>query len=298
MRPDASPESAATVVLTTGGFGANADLVRELVQGAVGPELSGPGSVWSPAVETCRGDGIGLAEAVGAELFGCDGGDLLLTAGLITDVEPYPPSWLVMVDSDGRRFVDEGAPYAVITPLALTRGPVWVVLDDEMLRTATGTPGPWGAGTWTSDVLRPAAEQGRIRSADSLAELATVTGLPEASLAGTIRRYNEACGVGQDPEFLKDPAGLIALKNGPFHAVRVWPAVVAVTSYGPRIDPDARVLSKKDGSPVAGLFAAGEVTGNVLGPQYLGGGNAIGSALIFGRLAGAAAADEALGRAS
>jgi fumarate reductase flavoprotein subunit len=67
---------------------------------------------------------------------------------------------------------------------------------------------------------------------------------------------------------------------------------VAVTGYGPRIDPEGRVLRAADGDPVPGLFAAGEVTGNVLGPQYLGGGNAIGSALIFGRIAGRSAAAE------
>jgi len=55
------------------------------------------------------------------------------------------------------------------------------------------------------------------------------------------------------------------------------------------------VLRETDGEPVAGLFAAGEVTGNFIGAQYIGGGNAMGSALTFGRIAGrAAAADRAV----
>jgi fumarate reductase flavoprotein subunit len=80
----------------------------------------------------------------------------------------------------------------------------------------------------------------------------------------------------------------------PFYAVRLQPLVVAVTGYGLLIDADARVLRETDGEPVDGLFAAGEVTGNVIGAQYIGGGNAIGSALIFGRIAGRAAADRAV----
>lgn len=53
------------------------------------------------------------------------------------------------------------------------------------------------------------------------------------------------------------------------------------------------MLNEVDGGPMPGLYAAGEVTGNVLGPQYLGGGNAISSALIFGRIAGASAVSDA-----
>ena len=83
---------------------------------------------------------------------------------------------------------------------------------------------------------------------------------------------------------------MIAIDTPPYYAVRLSPAVVALTGYGPRIDAEARVLRAADGDPVPGLYAAGEVTGNVLGPQYLGGGNAIGSALIFGRIAGRSAA--------
>jgi len=109
-------------------------------------------------------------------------------------------------------------------------------------------------------------------------------------LAGSVRRYNQSCASRHDAEFLKREAGLIAIGTPPYYAVRLRPAVVALTGYGPRIDAEARVLRAADGDPVPGLYAAGEVTGNVLGPQYLGGGNAIGSALIFGRIAGRSAA--------
>lgn len=278
--------TAAAVVLATGGFGANAELARALM-----PEAAGP-SVWSPAVDTCRGDGIGLAAGAGAAIVG-GVGDLLLTAGLVRDLEPYQPDWLVLVGGDGGRFVAETAPYSVLVPLARAKGPCWAILDDARLRSATGSTGPWGTGTWSADVLVPALGRGDVVSAPSVAGLAELIGVPAGALAGTLTRYNEDCRRGEDRQFRKGPPGLVAVETAPFHAVRLWPSVLAVTSRGPRIGGDARVLRESDGAAVPGLFAAGEVTGNVIGDHYLGGGHAIGSALIFGRIAGQGAAAEA-----
>ena len=82
-------------------------------------------------------------------------GDLLLTANLVKEIEPSVPGpWLMMVGKHGRRFVDESAPYGVVTPLALKHGPSWVILDDRLVRSAKPDPASaWGAGTWTADSL-------------------------------------------------------------------------------------------------------------------------------------------------
>jgi fumarate reductase flavoprotein subunit len=273
------------VVLATGGFGANPALIRKHLPDA------DPEKAWSPAAGTCQGDGLALALGAGADTTGINHGDLLVTSGLVKDIEPYPPGWLVIVGRDGRRFVDESAPYGVVTPLALKHGPCWVILDDRLVRSAKADPhSAWGSGTWTTDTLIGAAADGRVPQADSVEELGAAIGVPGTALAGAVRRYNESCAAARDAEFLKPPQNLVAIETPPYYAVRLWPAVVALTGYGPRIDPDARVLSAADGDPIPGLYAAGEVTGNVLGPQYVGGGNAIGSALIFGRIAGRSAA--------
>lgn len=275
---------AGAVVLTCGGFGGNTHALAAWV-----PEATTGPPPWSPAVATCRGDAVTLVEAVGGEV--AEGvGDLLLTAALTSDLEPYPPGWLLLVDTHGRRFVDEAAPYAVLVPLAEAHGPVHVILDDRALRESRGSVGPWGAGTWTADVLVPAAERGAVHTADTIEQLAARIDVPPSALAGTLRRYNRACEDGFDPEFLKGADDLRAVMQPPFHAVPVWPSVVAVTSRGARIDRDARVIRAADGDPIPGLFAAGEATGNVIGDRYLGGGHAIGSALIFGRVAGLGAA--------
>lgn len=66
--------------------------------------------------------------------------------------------------------------------------------------------------------------------------------------------------------------------------------VVAITNYGLRIDAHAQVLREGDGRPVPGLLAAGEVTGNVMGPQYVASGNSVANAAVFGQIAGRSAA--------
>lgn len=283
--------SAASAVLCTGGFGANAELVAKHL-----PEAGGH-PVWSPTPTTNVGDGLRMATALGAATAGTDHGDVLLTAGLVREVEPYPPAWLLMVGRDGRRYVDEGAPYALTTPLTVAHGPAWVIVDDRQLRTAAPPAhAAWGVGTWTADVLVLAAREGRLVTAASLEELGQAIGVAPVTLAATVARYNEHCDHGFDADFFKAPAGLIPVRSAPFHAVRVTASVVALTGFGVCIDTEARVRDRATDAPIPGLFAAGEVTGNVIGPQYLGGGNAVGSAIIFGRIAGASAAEHAARR--
>jgi fumarate reductase flavoprotein subunit len=280
--------SAGSVVLTTGGFGANADMI-----GAYYPDAArGGGDVWSPAPGTCVGDGIAIAEAAGAGTTGINHGELLLTPGFSRDLEPFVPGWLVYVTEDGRRFVNELAPHTVITPLMLTHGDSCWVLFDEAARRAAAAPADsrWGAGSWVAETLRAEMRTGRVISAPTLAELGERTGMDPVTLGATADRYNADCAAGHDSRFFKDPAAMRPISTPPFHAVRMLPSVVAVTGYGLRIDPDTRVLGAAGGEPIPGLYAAGEVSGSVLGAQYVGGGNAVGSALIFGRIAGHSAA--------
>jgi len=280
------PVTATSVVLTTGGFGHDRELVRQHIPDAA----FGGDEVWSPAADTCVGDGLRFAAQLGASTTGRNRGDLLLSSGLVRDIEPYPPGWLVFVDGQGRRYVNELAPYTVITPLTIAHGGAgWVLFDDVACRAARPRPdSAWGAGTWTTETLLDGVAKGVVRTASDLGELAKLIDVQPSVLRATVERYNADCESGVDTEFFKDPQAMRPIATPPFYAVELRPRVVAVTGYGLRIDPDARVLDP-DGHPIPGVFAAGEVTGNVIGPQYLGGGNAIGSALIFGRIAGQSA---------
>ena len=275
------------VVLASGGFAANRQLVA-----AHYPDADAAGDmVWSPCPETNQGDGIRLARSANASLAGTNHGDVLLSAGVIKDLEPYPPGWLVYINRDGRRFVDESASYTVMTGLFREQGgSAWCVFDETSRRAAKADPNSqFGAGTWVSDTIEIAVKEGKIVQADDLTGLAASIGVNPGGLRTTIDRYNADCATGRDSKFFKPVAHMRPIVDAPFYAAELRPAVPVVTGYGPRIDADAAVLDVDD-RPIPGLFAAGEVTGNVLGEQYVGGGNAIGSALIFGRVAGMTAA--------
>ena len=279
--------TAGAVIVTTGGFGANPELVRRHYPDSV----LGGSAVWSPAPQTCVGDGLSLGDIVGAATTGRNHGELLLSPGFSHDLEPFIPGWLVYVNAAGRRFVNELAPHTVITPLAIAEGGAcWVIFDDVARKEALAPADPrWGAGSWISDVILAEVERGRIHTGDDIAGLAAAAGLPTEALQATVARYNEDYEAGEDTLFFKDASAMKPIATPPFYAVKMVPSVVAVTGYGLRIDTSARVLRAVDDRPVPGLYAAGEVSGSVIGTQYIGGGNAVGSALIFGRIAGQSA---------
>jgi fumarate reductase flavoprotein subunit len=279
--------SSDAVIVTTGGFGANPELVRQHYPDS----RLGGSDVWSPAPQTCVGDGLALGASVGAATAGRNHGELLLSPGFTHDLEPFVPGWLVYVNGAGRRFVNELAPHTVITPLAIAEGgSCWVVFDDTARKAALAPADPrWGAGSWISDVILAEVERGRVHSSEDIAGLAAAAGLPAAALQATVAKYNEDYEAGEDTQFFKDASAMKPIATPPFYAVKMLPCVVAVTGFGLRIDTSAHVLSAVDDRPIPGLYAAGEVSGSVIGTQYIGGGNAVGGALIYGRIAGQSA---------
>jgi fumarate reductase flavoprotein subunit len=104
-----------------------------------------------------------------------------------------------------------------------------------------------------------------------------------------VQRYNAAAAAGEDTDYLKDPKFLEPIATGPFYAAQIRPATVCFTACGLRIDRDARVLSRR-GDAIVGLYAAGESTGGVVGPRYVGSGNSYANCVTYGRIAGESAA--------
>jgi fumarate reductase flavoprotein subunit len=284
VRAGGEEVSCHAVVIATGGFGNNQDLLAAHL-----PEFMRAGEwVWSPAPDTCRGDGLSLGLSAGAGATGDNRGEVLLTPGFGHELEPFLPGWLVFVNRDGRRFVNEAAPYAALSRLVCAEGGrCWVVMDESIRASAkpNAASAMFGGGSWTADFLQARIVDGRIPTAGTLAELAQQIGVPAAMLESTVRRYNTDAVSGGDSRFGKGAADMKPLVRAPYYGIEVRAAVVALTGYGLRIDPDARVLAALDDEPIPGLYAAGEVTGSLLGPLYLGGGNAIGNALVFGRIA-------------
>jgi fumarate reductase flavoprotein subunit len=293
VRARGEDATAASVVLASGGFGHSAELLARHY-----PEATAAGDwAWCISASTCVGDGLRMAEQVGASIGGENRGLLLTTPGFHKQLEVYVPGWIVYVNAQGRRFVDETAAYAVMAGVIKEQGGKCFAVFDEASR-AQAKPAPefadaFASGVlplnWVADVLAQQVAQGKILRADSLEDLAKRAGIAPGTLASTVARYNGDCAAGRDSGFFKSPKQLRPIATPPYYAAEIRPAIICLTSCGPRITPDTRVLDQND-RVIPGLFAAGEVTGNVLGDRYIGGGNSIANAIVFGRIAGRSAA--------
>ena len=288
---DGTPVQAAAVILATGGFGASPDKLASLY-----PDATQHGDLhWYIGAPTCRGDGLDLARAAGAVLTRPNVGMLLLTPGYARDLESYLPGWLMMVSSEGHRFVDETIEYSVLASLvnSLPRRECYAIFD-ESARRSSGTMRYRPAPSWTADRLARSVDEGSLLRADTLSDLASLIQVPAQALQVAAERYNRNEEAGEDRDFFKAPEMLRKVAEPPFYAARIRAAIICWTGTGVRIDRDAQVLDAS-GRPIPGLFAAGETTGGMFGECYASGGASIGNAVIFGRIAGthaaAAAAD-------
>jgi fumarate reductase flavoprotein subunit len=263
------------------------------------PSAAATGNAWYIGAEGSRGDALGLADQVDAQLIGHDRGLRLLHTGFAKIYEAYLPGWLVMVNQAGHRFCDETAPYGMMDFLVREQGDrVFALLDHAALEaTTTGAarykqliPGAKNRSPhWNLDVIEQMVTEGRVVRGDALDEVATGLGLSGRAVAGAVRRYNDHVAQGVDADFAKDPKFLEPIATAPFYGVEMRPSTVCFTAYGLRIDRDARVLDVA-GQVIPGLFAAGECTGGVVGAQYVGSGNSYANCTVFGRVAGTAAA--------
>jgi len=281
----------AAVVLASGGFGASHEKLAHLY-----PEAAAGGDwTWYIGADTCKGDGLDMGTEAGGEITGHDKGLLLLTPGFGQDVAPYQPAWLSYVNRDGRRFINETTEYSVVSGVVKNQpaGECFAIFD-EASRLSSKSPSvsvknPWSYPQWDADSLERRANAGEIYRADDLTSLAEAAGIRVNALESTVEACNHAADTGVDALFFKAAEHLRPIKTPPFYAVRLRPAVVCLTSAGLRIDACAAVLSRA-GRPIEGLFAAGEITGGVMGERYVGGGNSISNAIVFGRIAGQSAA--------
>jgi fumarate reductase flavoprotein subunit len=283
--------TAGAVVLASGGFANNHELVAEHIPFAR-PYLD---ELRSPAAPTNMGDGLTMALRLGAATAGYDRAQVLLSSGILHDLEPVLPGWLICVDATGRRFVDETAFYHVTNPLTLKHGGAcWAIFDDRALHAARGSGSRYGSGLWTEDALSGAVDARKIPAAGDIRTLAEALGLPPGVLCTTVERYNADVDKGTDSLFFKNAATMVPCRTPPFYGVKLRPTMMPVTGFGLRIDADGRVLRASDDVPIPGLFAAGEIAGNVVGPSIFSGGAMIAGAVIFGRRAGQVAAQSVL----
>ena len=271
---------AGAVVLASGGFGSNTKMLQEY--NTYWAEIADDTTTSnSPAIQ---GDGILLGLQADAELVGMGFIQMLPTCDpktgeLFTGLQ-VPPANFVMVNKQGRRFVNEFAGRDEISQAAIENGTLYyLIADDEIKKTAFNT---------NQEKLdaQVAKDDGTLYRADTLEELAEQIGIDPAVLVEEIGKYNSHVDAGTDPEFNKSAFDLKVVQP-PFYATPRRPAVHH-TMGGLRITTDTQVVNTA-GDVIPGLYAAGEVAGGIHAGNRLG-GNALADIFTFGRFAGAHAA--------
>jgi fumarate reductase flavoprotein subunit len=260
--------NAGAVLLATGGFGANKALL-----GKYRDDLKNYQTTNQPGA---TGDGILLAEAVGAKVVDMDQVQVHPTVQQDTDHayligEAVRGEGAILVDQQGKRFVNE----------LDTRKNVTAAIDQL---------GGTGAYLIFDRGIRDRVKAvefydhiGLVKTGADLAALATEAGLDVDTLKQTVADWNQAVANHADTAFNRTTGMDRDIAKGPFYAIHIAPAV-HYTMGGVGINPATQVLDKQD-QPINGLFAAGEVVGGLHGNNRIG-GNSIAETVIFGRQAG------------
>ena len=264
--------NAKAVVLATGGFGANLDMVVKYK-----PELKGFMTTNAPGIQ---GQGIEMAQAIGAATVDMDQIQIhptveANTAALIT--EGLRGDGAILINEEGQRFIDEVGTRDVVSAaeIAQTGSYSWLVVDQAMAD--------------ASSVIQGYIKKGYTVTGSTYEELGEAMGVDAAAFAETMEKWNGYVEAKNDPDFGRTSFAN-PLNTAPYYAVKVT-AGVHHTMGGLKINANTEVLNEK-GEVIPGLFAAGEVTGGVHGANRLG-GNAVADFTVFGRIAGAAASDYA-----
>ncbi len=261
--------TAKAVVLTTGGFGANLDMVEEYK-----PELKGFMTTNAAGIQ---GQGILMAWELGAATVDMDQIQIhptvqYDTASLIT--EGLRGDGAILVNKNGERFIDEVGTRDVVSAAEIAQPDSfsWLVVDQKMVD--------------ASSVIQGYINRGLMLSGETYEDLAKALDIPADAFAKTMETWNGYVAEKNDPDFGRTSFAQ-PLDTAPFYAVKVT-AGIHHTMGGLKIDPETHVINES-GKIIPGLFAAGEVTGGVHGGNRLG-GNAVADFVVFGRIAGAQAA--------
>ena len=256
------------VVVATGGFGANSDMVVKY-----NPDLAGFGTT---NVAAATGDGIAMGTAIGAATVDMEQIQTHPTVHPETQTmytEAVRGNGAIIVNKEGARFTNEMGTRDVVSAAILeqTDGEAWLVFDHAVRLSLKAIEGYISAGI--------------VTEAATIEELATKIGADVDTLTATMAKFADDVKNGNPDEFGREGLEL-PLTEGNFYACLVAPAIHH-TMGGLKINTAAEVLNE-EGTAIAGLFAAGEVTGGVHGANRLG-GNAVTDIVVFGRTAGTSA---------
>ena len=285
---------AASVILATGGFGSNFELIAQRM-----PKYAELRSVTPPFA---TGSGILMAEEIGAALvnmdylvgyFGAIAEEGKKASGFGSLTSGFAERWKgdVWLTLEGRRYIDEDDDDEDPRETAIDAIPeqtTIIVFDQASVDRNGGM-----ARLPVRNFDQWLAKDYGVKKADSIEELARAFGLPVDETLKTIAQVNANAAAGSDPQFGKKENYPVA--TPPFYGIKAY-GTIFMTQGGVKTDTQLRVISTK-GEPIPGLYAAGEVQGTA---QWGGYGYAGGSGntppLVFGFDAGRNAAALALGK--
>lgn len=271
--------NAKSVVLATGGFGANDEMTYE-------NDNEIDDKILSTNAPGATGDGIIMAEELGANTVGMDQIQLypicdVETGKLLYVGDTRLVGGALLVNKEGERFVEElGTRREISMAIKDQTDSVGYLIWDEKSSEETGTIHSH------PDEAQSLYDRGLLVKADTIEELADHFEIDKDALVETVETFNENSKEDKDPDFNLRMLGW-TIEEGPFYMLKAVPAVHH-TMGGLEINTDAQVINT-DGQPIEGLYAAGEVTGGIHGSNRLG-SVAMADITVYGRIAGENAA--------
>jgi len=264
------------VILTSGGFSLDKAMLGKFVPPmAFSKAMVGRGS---------NGDGLKMAWALGADIK--DMPYIKATFGFDLEAQTIKDDFALMfyqgaiiVNKDGKRFVNESISYKLVGDAALVQKDAMGFQIYDAAIKASGEKDAFGK---TGSLEK----KGSIKIADTLKDLAQKIGVSAAALEATVRDYNAAVDSGSDPLGRKTLVASygkpVKIEKAPFYA---FPSTAYILgTYGGILTNEKAQVVDVFGQPIPGLYAAGEIIGGVHGAAYMT-GTAFGKALIFGRIA-------------
>lgn len=266
--------NAKAVILSSGGFGGNVEILKRFL-----PKYFASDSYISHyCLLSTTGDGIEMAEKIGAEIgrnISVGLGALAHNPGAYSIQRIFGNPIGLIVNKNGARFIaeddtgdgelavdmqPEGLAYMIFSEPMKKR-----LHEDSVKNARFGDPIP-PYEQLEEDIIREAGE-GKTGISDSIDGLAAYIGCEPSALKKTIDRYNAMCEAKHDDELFKAAEHLLPVgQQGPFYAVRIQ-RNFDVTMGGVSINHNLEVV-KPDQTPIAGLYAAGDVASNWMGEDY------------------------------
>lgn len=259
--------SSKAVIIATGGFGANLEMVTSLQ-----PSLRGFATLNHPGA---TGDAFGWVTAIGGATIQMENIQIHPTAEATNHIlitEAVRGNGAILVNHGGQRFCNEMDTRDVVSAAILEQegGEAFLIFDQAVRESLAS--------------IETYANQHLLVEGNTIEELASRVDIPAAKLSESINRYNAQQKAGVDEDFGRSATEMTRpLETPPYYAVCVTPAIHH-TMGGLSVNTETQVL-RADGTPIPGLYAAGEVTGGLHGANRLG-GNGVADIVVNGRLAG------------